>query len=95
MLYLLDANVLIRAHEDYYPIDLVPQFWEWLIKVAAEGHVKMPFEIWEEISVSNGPLKEWVCAPSNKDRLVLPEIVNAGLLKKGYYHRLCSGSGRQ
>lgn len=32
MLYLLDANVLIRAHSDYYPIDRIPQFWEWLIR---------------------------------------------------------------
>ena len=30
VLFLIDANVLIRAHEDYYPIDRVPQFWRWL-----------------------------------------------------------------
>ena len=27
MLYLLDANVLITAHNLYYPIDAVPEFW--------------------------------------------------------------------
>ncbi len=27
-LYLVDANVLIRAHEDYYPLDRIPQFWD-------------------------------------------------------------------
>ena len=31
MLYLLDANVLIGAHNYYYPIDRIPQFWKWLI----------------------------------------------------------------
>ena len=57
MLYLLDANVLIRAHEDYYGINQVPQFWEWLLEVATTGHVKMPFEIYQEIAVSSGPLR--------------------------------------
>ena len=27
MLYLLDANVLITAHNLYYPIDSVPEFF--------------------------------------------------------------------
>ncbi|MCY4508918.1 MAG: DUF4411 family protein [Acidobacteria bacterium] len=31
MLYLLDANVLIDAHRDYYPLGRVPEFWDWLI----------------------------------------------------------------
>ena len=34
-LYLLDANVLIRAHEDYYPVDRIPPFWTWLIDIKA------------------------------------------------------------
>ena len=58
MLYLLDANVLIRAHEDYYPIDRVPQFWVWLLGLAEAGHAKLPFEIYHEIAVSTGPLKD-------------------------------------
>lgn len=49
MLYLLDANVLINAHVDYYPIDRIPQFWEWLIEEAEQGRIKMPFEMLDEI----------------------------------------------
>ena len=30
VLYLLDANVLIDANRDYYPIHRVPEFWDWL-----------------------------------------------------------------
>jgi hypothetical protein len=30
MLYLTDANVLITANNLYYPIDRVPECWEWL-----------------------------------------------------------------
>jgi hypothetical protein len=49
LLYLLDANVLIRAHEDYYGLEQVPQFWDWLREVAVADIVKMPYEIHEEI----------------------------------------------
>jgi Domain of unknown function (DUF4411) len=60
LLYLLDANVLIRAHEDYYGLEQVPQFWDWLRETAAAGIVKMPYEIHDEIAVSTGPLKNWI-----------------------------------
>ena len=58
MLYLLDANVLIRAHGDYYPIDRVPPFWNWLIAEGEAGHVKIPFEIYDEIAIGNDALKD-------------------------------------
>ena len=50
MLYLLDANVLIDANRDYYPIDRVPEFWEWLDGLTAQGRIKIPREIYEEIN---------------------------------------------
>lgn len=37
MLYLLDANTLIDANRDYYGLDSVPQFWEWLIHMGQQG----------------------------------------------------------
>lgn len=82
MLYLLDANVLIRAHEDYYGIDQVPQFWDWLLATAAEGTVKMPFEIHDEIAVSTGPLKNWITQAEVKAALVLDEEADQGLLNQ-------------
>ena len=44
-LYLLDANVLIRAHEDYYPVDRIPQYWTWLLEKATADIIKMPRRI--------------------------------------------------
>ena len=82
MLYLLDANVLIRAHEDYYPIDRVPQFWVWLLGLAEAGHAKLPFEIYHEIAVSTGPLKDWVSSSQVKKALVLEEEVHPDLLHR-------------
>lgn len=88
-MYLLDANVLIRAHEDYYPIDRVPQFWEWVVQNAAAGHIKMPFEIHGEIAVSNGMLKDWICDATVKDALILDEDVDGNLVN----HVLDNGYG--
>ena len=49
MLYLLDANVLMTAHATYYPVDSVPEFWDFLLHQAQAGLVKMPLEIFEEV----------------------------------------------
>ena len=49
MHYLLDANVLINAHDQYYPIHRIPQFWNWVIENAKLDQVKMPFEMLEEV----------------------------------------------
>ena len=80
MLYLLDANVLIRAHEDYYPIDRIPQFWDWLANEADSGHAKMPLEIHDEIASASGPLKDWVTDTHVRSAIVLSEEVDRDLL---------------
>ena len=82
MLYLFDANVLIRAHEDYYPLDRIPQFWEWLFAEAAEGNVKMPLEIYKEITISGGPLTDWISRADVKSVLVLDEEVDPQILRR-------------
>ena len=49
VLYLLDANVLIDANRDYYPIARVPEFWDWLLEMGRLGRIKIPLEIYEEV----------------------------------------------
>lgn len=58
-MYLIDANVLIRAHGDFYPIDRVPQFWDWLIEQGQRGNVKIPPEIYDEITAGDDALAKW------------------------------------
>jgi hypothetical protein len=70
VIYLLDANVLIRAHEDYYSIGRIPQFWLWLQARANEGRVKVPYEIHGELSVYAGPLQQWVTDPATARILI-------------------------
>ena len=71
MLYLLDANVLIDAHRDYYPLDRVPEFWEWLLHHAAAGQVKMPYEIHDEVKRGKDELSKWIKDPEVKGVLLL------------------------
>jgi hypothetical protein len=39
MPYLLDANTLIQAKNEYYAFDICPGFWEWLDIANASGDV--------------------------------------------------------
>ncbi len=56
MQYLLDANVLITANATYYEKGRVPHFWDWLAGEAVKGTVKIPQQIFEEITPSS---KDW------------------------------------
>jgi hypothetical protein len=50
LIYLLDANTLIDAKRDYYPIDRVPEFWNWLVYQGQQDVIKIPIEVYEEFS---------------------------------------------
>ncbi len=60
MRYLLDSNVLIDADRDYYPIDRVPEFWDWLLHMAAQDLLKVPIETFEEVNDGKGQLVDWI-----------------------------------
>jgi hypothetical protein len=82
MLYLLDANVMIRAHEDYYPIDRIPQFWVWLAAQAVNGAVKVPYEIYHEIEVSKGQLHDWLTDSANSKVMIFDQKIDPVILNK-------------
>lgn len=73
MLFLLDANVLIDANRDYYPLDRVPEFWEWLEFQGETGSIKIPLEVYEELKVGRDALASWLRQDSVKDALLLVE----------------------
>lgn len=87
-LYLLDANVPIRAHGDYYPIDRIKPFWEWLLGEAEAGRVKMPREIYDEVAKSHDLLGQWLRRPEVKKAIILPDATNgatvAQVIAQGY-----------
>lgn len=90
MLYLLDSNVLIDANRDYYPLERVPEFWEWLLHIASSTKVKIPTEIYEELKEGKDDLKEWVV--DYKGEIVLVETVSeetvSYVLGEGYAREL-------
>lgn len=87
-LYLIDANVLIRAHADYYPIDRIKPFWEWLLAEAEAGQVKMPREIYDEVAKSPDLLGQWLRRPEVRKAVILADPTNgatvAEVISKGY-----------
>lgn len=84
MLYLLDANVLITANSQYYPIDQVPEFWGWIQHQAADGHVKIPLEVMEEVKAGRKDdlLINWISQDANYDALLFQEAVDAALVQR-------------
>ena len=84
MLYLLDANVLITAHNTYYALDQVPEFWAWLHYQGVNGKIKVPREMMDEVLAGNPDdlLYKWIRAPRNRDALVLDENPNPPLIQK-------------
>ncbi len=86
LLYLLDANVLIDANRDYYAIERVPEFWDWILHFGKLDQVKVPQEVYDEVTDGDDNLSDWL--KSNKDTMLLREDVDRGLvnhvLERGY-----------
>ncbi len=81
-MYLLDANVLIRADADFYPPDRIPQFWDWLIEKGNGNKVKIPHEIYKEITDGNGALPDWLMDRDVKAALLLDEEPDTALVQQ-------------
>lgn len=87
MIYLIDANVLITAHNSYYPVDAVPEFWGWLAHHSSTGQIKMPVETFEEVKDGSRDeerdlLFDWIQTRENRDAIVLVEDVNEVLVRR-------------
>jgi len=83
-------NPLLR-----YPIDQVPEFWEWLCYQGAAGNVKIPVEIMEEILEGRKEkdlLLDWVKDAENSTALLLEDEVSPVLVQhvvsRGYASNL-------
>jgi Domain of unknown function (DUF4411) len=88
LIYLFDANTLIQAKNEYYPIEHIPQFWDWIVEQGNAGHIKIPYEIFDEIAAYTDDLSGWITQAEIKSALLLDETVDPALLqmimKDGY-----------
>lgn len=80
MVHLLDANTLIDANRDYYGLDTVPQFWDWLIHMGNKGEVKIPLEIYEELKKGKDALTEWVKREDVEEALLYDQDADPALV---------------
>ncbi len=79
---MLDANALIDAHQDYYPIDRIPGFWTWLVEMGTAGTIKIPTQIYDEVAPFSGTLPEWLRQDHVRAALVLQETANITLVRR-------------
>jgi hypothetical protein len=91
MVFLLDANVLITAHHLYYPVDAVPEFWDWLVHQGNAGEIKMPIETLEEvkggsINAERDLLFAWIQDDAHKAAILFDEDVRPGLVQRVIAH---------
>lgn len=87
-LYLLDADVIITANRDYYPIERIPQFWDWLLQQCQSGYIKIPGEIYTEITPKEDMLENWIKEAKLQGNIILDEEIEPKklnlVLTKGY-----------
>ena len=82
VLYLLDANILIDANRDYYPIGRVDEYWGWLVHPGKRGRVKVPIEVWEEVRDGKDALAAWAKDSETNAALRFGEEVNVALVQR-------------
>jgi len=57
--YLLDANILIRAKNDYYDFNVCPGSWKWLIEANGRGVVGSIDAVRDELIAGVDELSDW------------------------------------
>jgi hypothetical protein len=57
---LLDANVFIEAKHDYYPFDVAPGYWEWLLEQHEAQRIASVEAVREELFRQEDDLATWV-----------------------------------
>jgi Domain of unknown function (DUF4411) len=82
LIYLFDANTLIQAKNEYYPLEHIPQFWDWLVEQGTAGLVKIPYEIFDEIAAYTDDLSDWITQAEVKSALLFDETVDPAILQQ-------------
>lgn len=57
--YLLDANVLINAKNTWYSFELVPGFWNWVMREAEQGRLFSIIQVRTELRRVDDQLSRW------------------------------------
>jgi Domain of unknown function (DUF4411) len=80
LIYLLDADTVIRADSTFYPLKRFPIFWQWLRHNGTAGNVKIPLEQYEEVTAGQGQLVDWLKEKENREALLFLEEIDPSLV---------------
>lgn len=58
-MYLLDANIFIRAKNDHYDFDVCSGWWDWLVEANGRGVVGSVEAIYDELVAGEDRLSDW------------------------------------
>lgn len=70
MKYLLDTDSLVTPKNSYYPMDLCPRFWDWILESNKGGILFSIQKVKEEVLAGKDDLAEW--AKLRGDEFFLP-----------------------
>lgn len=85
--FLLDANLLIEADNDYYPFEAIPHYWNELRNWAIQGRVKMPSQVFREVRADRNRQQtfgKWLKSKDILRHLVLHHKIRSGTLHRVY-----------
>ncbi len=85
--YCLDANVFIQGWNDYYSMDLCPEYWDILDRLAQENKIFAPIEVRKEIERTDDNLAKWVKARPHFFREITVEV-------QGHLRKIMASHGR-
>lgn len=57
--FVLDTSVFIQAYKDYYSMDLVPAFWDFLVQANRAGTVYSIDRVYQELEAKDDALFDW------------------------------------
>lgn len=69
-MYLIDSDVFIDAKNRHYPFDVVPAFWDWIVRAHRTGRVFTVQKVAEEVLAGGDELATWMRAQPASFRLL-------------------------
>ncbi|MBN1460128.1 MAG: DUF4411 family protein [Armatimonadetes bacterium] len=78
-MYLVDANVFIDAKNRYYPFDVVPGFWDWLLVAHGEGKLCTVEAVHNELVGAGDELSTWITSGPRSFTLPTSDIPRQSL----------------
>lgn len=89
-MYILDSDVLIQAHREYYSFSLCPAFWDWLVAEGAANRLASIDPVREELMKGRDELSEWAEMNPGFFRPIDSHTLSVGAPKTSKWARECT-----